>query len=96
MYNIDFAKDKPLYTTSVVAEMLKATPDRLRRYDKEQLITTGRVKAGKVSRRLYSQYDIEWLISIRELVSTHYMSTNSVKSILKILYLNPNISLPVS
>lgn len=94
MYDIDFSKDKPLYTTSVVAEMLKVTPDRLRSYDKDKLINTQRVKTGRVSRRLYSQYDVEWLLSIRELVSTHFMSTNSVKSVLTILYLNPTLKLP--
>jgi DNA-binding transcriptional MerR regulator len=94
MYDIDFSKDKPLYTTSVVAEMLKVTPDRLRSYDKDKLVSTARVKTGQVSRRLYSQYDVEWLIAIRELVSTHFMSTNSVKAILKILYLNPSLKLP--
>jgi len=94
MYNNDFAKDKPLYTTSVVAKMLKITPDRLRSYDNDLLICSLREKTGKISRRLYSQYDIEWLMAIRELINTHHMSVNSIKAILSLLYLNPNLKLP--
>ena len=94
MYNIDFAKDKPLYTTSIVAKMLNITPDRLRSYDKDLLISSKREKTGKISRRLYSQYDIEWLMALRELIQTHNMSVNSIKAILNLLYLNPEIKLP--
>jgi len=85
MYNIDFAKDKPLYTTSIVAKMLNITPDRLRSYDKALLISSKREKTGKISRRLYSQYDIEWLMALRELIQTHNMSVNSIKAILNLL-----------
>lgn len=95
MYNIDFAKDKPLYTTSIVAKMLKITPDRLRSYDKDLLISSKREKTGKISRRLYSQHDIEWLMALRELIQTHNMSVNSIKAILNLLYLNPEIKLPL-
>ena len=41
-----FAKDKPLLTTSIVASLLKITPDRLRTYDTEKLIKTHREKTG--------------------------------------------------
>lgn len=94
MHNIDFAKDEPLYTTSVVAKMLKITPDRLRSYDRDLLISSQREAAGKISRRLYSQHDIEWLSAIRELIKTHNMSVNSIKAILNLLYLNPEIKIP--
>lgn len=94
MDNIDFAKDEPLYTTSVVAKMLKITPDRLRSYDRDLLISSQRKPAGKVSRRLYSQFDIEWLRAIRELIKEHNMSVNSIKAILDILHLNPELKLP--
>lgn len=94
MYDVDFTKDKPLYTTSIVAKMLGITADRLRSYDNDLLISTSREKTGKISRRLYSQYDIEWLKAIRELVNTHNMSVNSVKAVLSLLYLNPKIQLP--
>jgi len=96
MYNIDFAKDKPLYTTSVVAKMLEITPDRLRSYDNDLLICSQREKTGKISRRLYSQHDVEWLMSIRQLINTHNMSVNSVKAILSLLYLNPKVKLPAN
>ena len=94
MYNIDFSKDKPLYTTSIVADMLKVTPDRLRSYDKDLLVCSEREKTGKISRRLYSQSDVEWLMAIRELINTHHMSVNSIKAILSLLYLNPKLELP--
>lgn len=94
MKSNDFPKDKPLYTTSIVAEMLDITPDRLRSYDRDLLITSQREKAGKISRRLYSQYDIEWLSAIRELIQKHNMSISSIKAILNILHLNPDLKIP--
>lgn len=94
MLNNDFAKDKPLYTTSVVAKMLEITPDRLRSYDNDLLISSQREKTGKISRRLYSQYDVEWLMGIRELIKIHNMSVNSIKAILVLFYLNPEMKLP--
>lgn len=94
MKNNDFPKDKPLYTTSIVAEMLGITPDRLRSYDRDLLISSNREIAGKISRRLYSQFDIEWLRAIRELIQEHNMSVNSIKAILDILHLNPELKLP--
>lgn len=45
----EFSKDKPLLTTSVVANMLGITPDRLRTYDAEKLIKTHRIKTGEVN-----------------------------------------------
>ena len=94
MDNIDFPKDKPLYTTSIVAEMLGITADRLRSYDRDLLISSNRETAGKVSRRLYSQNDIEWLRAIRKLIQEHNMSIGSIKAILDILHLNPELKLP--
>jgi len=90
----DFSKDKPLYTTGIVASMLDITPDRLRMYDSEGLITTHRLQSGQVKRRLYSQYDVEWLSLLRELLKTHSMSISSLKILLQILYLNPKAVLP--
>lgn len=94
MKSNDFPKDKPLYTTSIVAEMLGITADRLRSYDRDLLITSQREKAGKISRRLYSQNDIEWLRAIRTLIQEHNMSVNSIKAILDILHINPELKLP--
>lgn len=90
----EFTKDKPLLTTSIVAAMLKITPDRLRTYDTEKLIQTHRIKTGDVQKRLYSQYDVEWLQCIRILVKTHKMSISSIKILLQILLLNPKTKLP--
>lgn len=90
----EFPKDKPLLTTSVVADILKITPDRLRTYDNEGLIKTHRQTRGQIQKRLYSLYDVEWLESIRELVKTHKMSISSLKFLLKVIYNNPNVLLP--
>ncbi|CCY23659.1 transcriptional regulator MerR family [Brachyspira sp. CAG:484] len=89
-----FSKDKPLLTTSVVANMLGITPDRLRTYDAEKLIKTHRIKTGEVQKRLYSQYDVEWLQCLRILVKTHKMSISSIKFLLQVICENPKIRLP--
>lgn len=90
----EFSKDKPLLTTSVVANMLGITPDRLRTYDAEKLIKTHRIKTGEVQKRLYSQYDVEWLQGLRILVKKHKMSISSIKFLLQVLYKNPELKLP--
>ena len=90
----EFSKDKPLLTTSVVADMLGITPDRLRTYDAEKLIKKKKKKTGEVQKRLYSQYDVEWLQCLRILVKTHKMSISSIKFLLQVLYKNPKIQLP--
>ncbi len=90
----EFTKDKPLLTTSIVAAMLEITPDRLRTYDAEKLIKTHRIKTGDVQKRLYSQYDVEWLQCVRILVKKHKMSISSIKILLQILLINPKTKLP--
>lgn len=90
----DFSKDKPLYTTGIVAGMLDITPDRLRMYDAEGLIFTHRLQSGQVKRRLYSQFDVEWLQLLRNLLKTHNISIASLKILLQILYMNPKTVLP--
>ncbi len=74
--------------------MLDITPDRLRTYDSENLINTHRIKTGQVLKRLYSQYDVEWLQALRILIKNYKMSISSVKILLLILYKNPDLSLP--
>lgn len=90
----EFTKDKPIMTTGIVATILQITPDRLRTYDTEKLINTHRVKTGKVQKRLYSQYDVEWLQCLRILVKNHKMSISSIKVLLQIIQDNPEITLP--
>ena len=90
----EFTKDKPIMTTGIVASILQITPDRLRTYDTEMLIKTHRIKTGKVQKRLYSQYDVEWLQCLRILVKNHKMSISSIKILLQILYKNPELTLP--
>lgn len=90
----EFTKDTPLLTTGVVARILGITPDRLRTYDTEKLISTHRVATGQVQKRLYSQNDVEWLQSLRILVKDYKMSISSLKFILQVFYKNPKIDLP--
>lgn len=90
----EFSKDKPLLTTSVVANMLGITPDRLRTYDSEKLINTFRLKTGEVQKRLYSQYDVEWLQCLRILLKKHKMSISAIKFLLQVVFQNPLISFP--
>lgn len=92
----EFTKDKPLLTTAVVASMLEITPDRLRGYDAEKLIKTHREKLGQIQKRLYSQNDVEWLVCLRKLVKDHKMSISSIKTLLQIIYQNPNLNLPTN
>ena len=90
----DFAKDKPLLTTSIVAHMLQITPDRLRMYDTENLINVYRIETGQVKKRLYTQYDVEWLKGLRVLLKNYKMSIALVKYMLKVLYKNPKLQYP--
>lgn len=90
----EFSKDKPLLTTAIVAGMLGITPDRLRTYDTEKLIKPHRVVTGEVQKRLYSQYDVEWLKGLRVLVKTHKMSISSIKFLLQVVAKNPKINFP--
>ena len=90
----NFGKDKPLFTTAIVASMLNITPDRLRTYDAEKLIHTYRIKTGEVERRLYTQYDVEWLQGIRILIKKYKMSISSIKYILLLIKENKKIKFP--
>ena len=92
----DFAKDNPILTTSVVAGMLGITPDRLRMYDTTKLINVYRVNTGNVKKRLYSQYDVEWLKGLRILIKNHKMSVVLVKYLLKLIQQNPKLHYPQS
>ncbi len=89
-----FSKDSPILTTGIVASMLGITPDRLRTYDSEKLIYSHRIKTGQVQKRLYSQYDVEWLQMLRILVKKYKMSISSIKILLQIIQKNPDILLP--
>lgn len=90
----EFSKDKPLLTTAIVADMLGITPDRLRTYDAEKLISPHRISTGEVQKRLYSQYDVEWLRGIRILVKNYKMSISSIKFLLQVIDKNPKLNLP--
>ena len=76
-------KDKPFYNVSQVAEILGITPDRLRTYDEEGLISPYRVQKDK--KRLYSQTDIEWLQNCRTLIKKKKIGIYALKVILLLI-----------
>ncbi|MBQ8459794.1 MerR family transcriptional regulator [bacterium] len=81
-------KDKPFYSVVQVAEILGISSDRLRTYDEEYLVVPAREPNNK--KRLYSELDIEWLQSLRKLISKNKLNIFSFKIILKMLYLLPD------
>ncbi len=80
-------KNKPFYSVVQVAEILGISPDRLRTYDEEKLITPTRQKNSR--KRLYSELDIEWLELLRKIISKNKMNIYSLKLMLKVLRVLP-------
>lgn len=76
-------KEKPFYSVVQVAEILNISADRLRTYDEEGIIIPTRSGNGK--KRLYSEYDIEWLINIRKLITKNRMNIYSVLLVLHLM-----------
>ena len=60
--------DEPFYQISQAAKLLGITSDRLRTYEEEGLIKPYRTKNSKDGKRLFTEYDIEWLSMIRDLI----------------------------
>lgn len=59
--------DEPFYQISQAAKILNITSDRLRTYEEEGLIKPYRTKS-KDGKRLFSQNDLDWLTTIRDLI----------------------------
>jgi MerR family transcriptional regulator/heat shock protein HspR len=70
--------DMPLYTISVVSELLGTTNQTLRLYEKHNLIKPYR----KNKNRLYSENDIKWLFCIREIIHNKKISIEGLKKLL--------------
>ncbi len=76
-------KNRPFYSVIQVAQILGISADRLRTYDEDGLVFPFReCKGGK---RLYSEFDIEWLSIIRELISKNRMNFYSIKLVLRLV-----------
>ncbi len=61
-------KDEPFYLINQAAKLIGITSDRLRTYEEEGLIKPHRITHTKYGKRLFTQYEIEWLEIIRELI----------------------------
>lgn len=77
------SQDKPFYNINQVAEILNISADRLRTYDEEGLIIPFRIKKG--NKRLYSQFDIEWLQACRKFIKDKKFTIYSFKLILLLI-----------
>ncbi len=75
------SKELPFYNIGQVAEILNISSDRLRTYDEEKIVFPYRVNNN---RRLYSEFDIEWLRNFRLMIIKHKININSLKLILKL------------
>lgn len=74
---MDIDKNKPVYSTTVAADLSGISKSTLMRYEKAGLITPYKNK----KQRLYSNTDIEWLTCIRDLIKQGY----SIISLTKLL-----------
>lgn len=62
-------KDEPFYLINQAAKLVGITSDRLRTYEEEGLIKPHRITHTKYGKRLFTPLEIEWLTTIRELIS---------------------------
>ncbi len=68
----------PLYPIGIAAELVGATDQTLRLYEKHGLVTPAR----RNKNRFYSDNDIKWLRCIRELIHEKKISIEGVKKLL--------------
>lgn len=78
---VNIAKDKPVYSISVAAELVGVHPRTLRLYEQAGLISPARTRGNT---RLYSQADIERLLHIRYLVEKQGVNIAGARIILEI------------
>lgn len=72
-------KRMPLYPIGIAAELLEATDQTLRLYEKHGLIAPSR----RNKNRYYSENDIKWLKCIRDLIHIKKISIEGVKRLLE-------------
>lgn len=70
--------NEPVYTIGIIAKLLKVCPDTLRMWERKSLIKPARI--GK--NRFYSQYDIERLEFIKDLIRRKRINIQGVITIL--------------
>ncbi len=79
LLSTDTKKSLPLYSISIAAELLSATDQTLRLYEKHGLI-----KPSKRNRnRYYSENDIQWIRCLRDLIHNKKISIEAIKKLLK-------------
>lgn len=76
-------KNRPFYSVIQVAQILGISADRLRTYDEDGLVFPFRECRG--GKRLYSEFDIEWLSTVRELIFRNRMNIYSIKLVLRLV-----------
>ena len=59
---------EPFFQISQAAKLLGITSDRLRTYEEEGLIKPYRVKGSLSGKRLFTQYDIDYIFLIRKII----------------------------
>ncbi len=69
----------PLYPIGIVAELLGATDQTLRLYEKHGLIKPAR----RNKNRYYSENDIKWLRCLRDLIHVKKISIEGIKKLLE-------------
>lgn len=69
----------PLYPISIAAELVGATDQTLRLYEKHGLVTPAR----RNKNRYYSQNDIKWIVCVRTLIHDKKISIEGVKKLLE-------------
>ena len=72
-------KNMPFYPIGIVSELIGATDQTLRLYEKHGLITPSR----RNKHRYYSENDILWLRCVRNLIHEKKMSIESIKKLLE-------------
>lgn len=69
----------PLYPIGIVAELLGATDQTLRLYERHGLVDPAR----RNKNRYYSENDIKWIRCIRELIHNKKISIEGIKKLLE-------------
>jgi len=75
-------KNIPLFTISVVARIVGVQPRALRLYEEIGIITPSRREKGH---RLYTQEEVERLIWVRNMATTHGVNLAGIKFILDLM-----------
>jgi MerR family transcriptional regulator/heat shock protein HspR len=75
-------KDTPIYTISIVSNLLNVSVHTLRMYEREGLIITYKKTSGH---RLYSQNDVEKISCIRNAIKEKKVSISAIRMMYSLL-----------